>query len=261
MKEIRMFNWSGIFQVAVFTLLILELSIGCMVQQPKPVIETYTPTYDYTPPEKASPRSAGITFAVVGSEFSGPSIRLFQQFSGNLPADFQEMLIARGFTVRGPFASWDEITYPDKKQSDLILMPRISFSINTSSLHFNEDTSFETILLAPKGVSYYKVNGNIVISGRLDLVVSESLSNEKMWTKSVSLPTVTVPVQGKYTYDSKNVPLQALLGHEPGLQQQLARKLEETYKETLSKTWGYLDPKEMQGVKKQSLEIRERKVY
>jgi len=258
MRNVRVGNRWGVWCVRLVAAAALLGALGCVTMSEEPE-ESYTPTFDYAPPEQAQPRSAGVAFIVVGSQVVGPPVDIFQQFAGNLPADFQEMLLARGFSVRGPFPTYDELTYPDKKNSDLILMPRITFAVDTSALRWTTDVA--ATLFASGGVSYVKPHGNVTVSGRLDLIVSESLSNEKMWSKSVSIPAVVVPVRGTGSYRSRQVPLQLLLEHEKGLRWDLARKLDQIYKETLSRAWSYLDPEEMRAVKKQSLQIRERKVY
>jgi len=256
--QTRMARWNKWWRRAMVAICVLGM-LGCVSMSENPQQPSYTPTFDYAPPEQAPPRSAGVTFVVVGSEVDGPHIDLFQRFSKNLPADFQEMLLARGFTVRGPFATYDELTYPDKKNADLILMPKVSFTVDTSGLRWSTDAA--ATLFAPRGVTLYKPHGNIAISGRLDLIVSESLSNEKMWSKSVSIPAVLLPVNGSASYGSREVPLQPLLEHEQGLRSELGRNLDLIYKQTLSRAWSYLDPAEMRGVQEESLQIRERKVY
>ncbi len=260
MRIFRLADSWGALCVWLVTASVLLAVLGCVTTSQEPE-ETYTPTFDYAPPSQATPRSAKVAFIVVGAQVVGPPVDIFQQFAANLPADFQEMLLARGFSVRGPFPTYDEVTYPDKKNSDLVLMPRMTFTVDTSGLRWSEDVA-STIFLASKGAAYYKPHGNLTLSGHLDLIVSESLSNEKMWSKSVSIPAVTIPINsGSASYPSKSVPLQILLEHENGLRSELARKLDQIYKETLSRAWSYLDPEEMRGVKKESLQIRERKVY
>ncbi len=234
---------------------------GCFTTTTESPVELYTPKFDFTPPTQAPPRSAGVTFVVVGSEVSGPPIDLFQRFASNLPGDFQEMLVARGFAVRGPFAAYDEVTFPDKKNSDLVLTPRITFAADTSGVRWKY--VFE--LFTPGDLKTYTPVGPVVFSGRLDLVVSESLSNERMWSKSVTIPPIRVELTGgarfQATHTPTEVPLDQILENDPAFRADLARQLDEIYQRTLEKAWTFLDPEEMRGVKRQSLEIRERKVY
>jgi hypothetical protein len=217
--------------------------------------QRYTPIFDYSPPHEAKPAAANVTFAVVGGSYP-QMISLFQQFSQNMSQDFFEILTARGYTVRGPFRTYDDITFPDKKGSDLILIPELQINGDASSLKW--DQSLGVALLGQRG---YTGEGVLTFTGRLNLVVAESLSREKMWTKSVELPPLTVRVEETRMYSSDNVPIQQLLESEPAIYNGVAKALETQYKSILDKAHQYLDPDEMQIVKKQAQEIRNKKVY
>lgn len=216
----------------------------------------YTPIFDYSPPQQAKPAAANVTFAVVGATFPGSTSTLFQQFTQNISQDFFEILTSRGYTVRGPFQTYDDITFPDKKGSDLILMPELQINWDTRNLRW--EPSFGAALF---GKSAYTGEGNLVLTGRINLVVAESLSHEKMWTKSVDIPPLTVRVDETAAYSIPNVPIQQLLESEPSVYNPVAKALEMQYKIILDRANQYLDPDEMQIVKKQAQEIRIKKVY
>lgn len=218
------------------------------------VNQRYTPTFDYTPPGETKPAAANVTFAVVNAHY--PGVALFEQFGKNMSQDFFEILTARGYTVRGPFRAYDDITFPDKKGSDLILIPELQLSEDLSGIRW--DQSFGAALLGQSG---YTGEGHLVVSGRVNLIVAESLSREKMWTKSVDIPPLTVPVEETVMYTAPGVPMHALIEGNPGIYNGVARALETQYKEILQRAYQYLDPDEMQIVKKQAQEIRAKKVY
>lgn len=215
----------------------------------------YTPQFDYSPPRDAKPAAANVTFAVVGANFPEPT-PIFQLFGQNISQDFFEILTARGYTVRGPFRTYDDITFPDKKGSDLILIPELQISGDASGLEW--DQSFAVALLGQSG---FTAEGTLVINGRVNLVVAESLSREKMWTKSVEMPPLRVPVDGTRMYTRRDIPVQQLLESEEAIYNGVAKALETQYKTILEKAYAYLDPDEMQIVKKQAQEIRNKKVY
>lgn len=217
--------------------------------------QRYTPTFDYSPPEGAKPAAANVTFAVVDTNYP-QLIPAFQLFGRNMSQDFFEILTARGYTVRGPFRTYDEITYTDKKGSDLVLIPDLQISGDASNLRWSP--SFGAALLGQSG---YTGEGQLVINGRVTLVVAESLSHEKMWTKSVDLPPLTVQVDETRMYKQPGIPVEMLLQSENGLYNDIAKALETEYKGILERAYAYLDPDEMQIVKRQAQEIRAKKVY
>jgi hypothetical protein len=215
----------------------------------------YSPSFDYSPPTGTKPAAANVTFAVVSARYPEP-IPLFEQFGQNMSDDFFEILTARGYTVRGPFRTFDDITFTDKKGSDLILMPELHINGDASGLKW--DQSFTAALFGQAG---FTGEGTLVIKGRVNLVVAESLSREKMWTKSVDIPPLTVQVPETRMYTSPNVPVPVLLQNEQEIYNNVAQALETQYEVILESAYRYLDPDEMQIVKKQSQEIRNRKVY
>jgi hypothetical protein len=115
--------------------LLLPLLSGCTTT--KPATPAYVPTFRFSPPETAAPGSAGVLFAVINARFSKnedwTKEQLFATFSRNLSADFETVLHARGYTVRGPFGSIEEMTYPDKQGSDLALSPTLELDVTTAS--------------------------------------------------------------------------------------------------------------------------------
>ena len=367
-------------QFCILALSCCIVMIGCGVAPSIPLVERETIVFEYAPTEMAVPGSANVTFAVVdtqvniGNSTAGTGGSLFNDFASSMTKDFMEILTARGFGVRGPFNTYDEMTFPDKKDSDLILtatfeinpdVSRVPLLIDTDGAGFSLNPFFETV---------------VTVKGRIDFILSESLTNEKMWTKSVpitpfrvslpkltvlpssfwrpssrqfleerhrwdaytvesllvasgavpsdwSLPVVDVSVEPPYRYDSlyyltrntqekylkekgelseeqeekfaaereelkehrrKNRKVEARRNRQKAeLKSQVNRRLsavqstnfiailmqrnafhnsfgtalQSPYREIMNKTFSYLNPEEMALVKKQSQELRERKVY
>lgn len=234
---------------------------GCVTTDSPP--PRYTPSFDYSPQSQSPPASAGVTFAVVSPRFP-QSARLFRLFADNMASDFQEVLTALGFTTRGPFRSYDEMTYPDKEGSDLLLIPEVDFEPDLSQVRWSAPPPGLSILLTAStgnNNSLQKASGEMIITGHLNLVVSESLTGERMWTKSVSTVPITVPVDTRAYYDPADTTFLTLVENEATIYNSLARALEKFYTEVLHKSYTYLDPREMVLVSKKAREVRERKVY
>lgn len=236
----------------IFTVIALTFLAGCATT----ATQRYTPRFDYSPPKQAKPAAANITFAVVNASYPD-RLPLFKEFSENMSKDFFEILTARGFTVRGPFHTYDDITFPDKKGSDLILIPDLQ--INPDATNVKWEQSLVSALLP--GPPRFTGSGTVTITGRVNLVIAESLSREKMWTKSVDLPPVRVPIEETQSYSMPGANMQLLIENESTIYNGVAKALEAQYKAILDRAYAYLDPDEIQLVKKQAQEIRAKKVY
>lgn len=148
------------------------------------------PVFDYVPEQVEISNDPGVTFAVVGSSFSSPlsysarglatPIPLFERFSSSMAADFGEILSARGYTWRGPFRTFDEMTFPDKEGSNLILTAEVTFDYDIENMRLTRNIGASFF-----GGDVYTASGPITVVGRINLVISESVTNERMWTKSV----------------------------------------------------------------------------
>jgi len=245
----------------LFGFLVLTLIIsGCVQPTTKPrTVSEYMPKFDFTPPSYAPANSADVTFALVSPAYQGNqkwmSVPPFNLIPKNMSKDFEELLIAKGFTIKGPFRNYEEMTYHDKKNSDLILVPDLEIGLNFSQLQV---ITKQPPLLSLRTTPTYSLGGNVIISGRVSLNVLESLTGEKMWTKSVDIPSTTVYIEGEKEY---NQPVRQIDFSDKGIFVPIAKKIKKIYDEIMKTSWKYLDPEEMSTVKKESLEIRKKKVY
>lgn len=222
----------------------LILLFGCETA----AVLRYTPSFNYSPPKQANPGATDVTFAVIDAS-NPPAFPLFQQLAQSLSRDLLAILTARGYTMRGPFRTFDDMTFPDKKGSDLILIPELKIQADDSGIAWS-----------PIYGGVFQGKGILIITGSVNLVVEESLSGEKMWVKNFDIPRATIPVETIYGYPGRTS-VQVLLEKEGQIYNDIAKALEAQYKPILERTYQYLDPEEMQIVKTQSQEIRSKKVY
>ena len=193
-------------QFGVLTLICLVV-VGC-AKLPPVIRETIV--FDYTPTKETTPGSANVTFAVVGTQigthFGGNASPLFRDFAGSMTNDFMEVLTAQGFGVRGPFSTYDEILFPDKQASDLILTAKFEINPDMSNVPL-EVTYYSSNRYAPPAGRFYlnmpvreaKPNQVVIIKGNINLTISESLTNEKIWTKSIPITPFRVPLPFRRT--------------------------------------------------------------
>ena len=220
--------------------------IGCAVhvepEPPRAII-----TFDYSPPE-TTPGSANLTFAVVGAEIvderRGTPIPLFKTFASNMTKDFAEILTARGFSVKGPFQDYDRMTYSDKEGTDLILTAEVEFSSDTTQLRYS---------------SIGTINGSIIVSCHVNLVAKESLTRNRLWTKSVAITPITVELISRKAYPN-GARLARLLVNENKFHNDLGRALEGQYNEVLNRIYGYIEPEDMATVGEAAKKLRKQKI-
>lgn len=292
------------------------VSIGCapITQSPRETI-----TFDYVPTTEAPPGSAAVTFAIVGAQFVAPTFQqtgslqqgialssaappppLFEEFVSNMTKDFSEVLTARGFTVKGTYRTLDEMIYPDKEGSDLILTARIEFRANTSRIQYKRDIS--NVLLAGCGCTVpmlavlaasgdrgnaggvllggvgvaalafggaswvlpknFAPSGSVDISSEVILEAYEGLTNEVMWSKIITIPPFTVAPKAVLQHGNLGqITWQELMRIDNKFYSDMGRAFEGQYDKILNQIYTYLDPREMAIVKNQAMELRKRKVY
>lgn len=231
--------------------------VGCATTGvEKKTTEVYRPVFDWNPPADYVPTASGVTFGIVGGTYADDEDWItawpFDTFAANMKDDFNELMTGRGFTTTGPFDTMDEMTYPDKKNCDLVLEPSLDVKLNLSSVTVEQHTVF-------LGEPYYTVNGTAEILGRVTFSALESLSGTRMWNKNVVIEPVSFPFKGETRYPTQ--PTQWYLKNEPGLQNAIAPHLEKAYIDILDKAWLYLDPEEMTVVKNQAMEVKDKTTF
>lgn len=237
------------------SLILIGLVLAGCTTAPKPVTQLATPTFDWTPPESAAPNSTNVSFGVVAGVFSKPEVAASpfgKRFSSSLAADFLELLTAKGFTVSGPYATVNEMTYPEKKNADLILVPEVDLEPQIRVVAVPQ----MNILT---GMSGYKYDGDSFMQGRITLAVMESLSGQRMWSKSIELPASKMPFHGQTKYATAVPGNEYLL--DPALVAVQSAQLEQYYNDVLAKAWTYLNAEEMQQTKAAAQDVRAKTTF
>ena len=244
------------------SMLILYMGLaitGCAIfGSSEPPVRRIEPRFDYEPVEAAREKR-DITIAAVGSQFEIPIGQnpspLFERFASNMADDFGEIITARGYTLRGPFQTFDEMTFVDKDNSNLILTAKVTFIDDLTGTDVRYNKGAWGI-----GAGGWKVSGEILVSGRISLIISESLTNEKMWTKSVNIRSIAVELTPTL-YERRTITVADVLKNDDRFYTELGKLLDKQYYEIMNRTYGYLDPREMMLINKQAAELRKRKVF
>ena len=242
--------------IVTFCSLVLLLSCGpskVATSEPR-----YNPVFDYTPQERANPRSAGITIALINPVFADddPShlVPPYSTFIENMADDFEEMLIAKGFSLRGPFATRDEMVYGDKTQTDIALEINISLK-EDGNLQLQEKTNWGKVLNKSAG-SLYTVAGTFYHFGNINIEATDPFTGEKFWKKTVALPRKQIVCQGAQTWNGRPTTEQ-MLNDDVGIYNPIAKALESYYTEAIATAWRHIDPQEMEIVKQEIKKSKE----
>ncbi len=212
-------------------------------------------TFAYTPASRAAPGSGGVTFGVGNEEYLAdannpwPLAPQFARLGDALKQDLVELLMAKGFGVRGPFSSYDLIPYPDKKAIDLYLAPTLQLST------VFKDTNVETQHDSRSGKVYHGT-GTIEVKGTLTVKLQEPMSRELMWTKGIPF-SYAFPYDVRFPYFEKGTrPFDFKL-----VMDDLAKGLAQQYPVMLTTLSGLIDPEEMRVIKRQAQELKRKKGY
>jgi len=223
--------------------------------------------YDFTPPFTDSAKSSKIAFALINPSFAPTfmwyNIDPFKKFCTSMGADFEELVIARGYSIRGPFASQGDMVYSDKSETDLALEPIIDISLDYSNLKCNTVKHYHFGLYGTSYYTYtYTYSGNLIIGGSINLTASETQTMEKLWKKNITLTSQTITIASTKEYNDCSVStLVADVFGDPGVNNPIVTVLESYYQTIMNTAWKHLDPLEMATLKPQVDKIRAKKTY
>lgn len=240
-------------------------------QQPTPFPasrwnENYSYTYD--PPQRARPASVPVNVIVVNPFYREPETvfadpryaKVGRGFSKSMGVDLDKIIVAKGMTAVGPYATLADVVYPDKKGADLTLAPRVFLMA---------DSKFgDSIQREYEGVGHVVKPFTMKISGFISYEMHEPLSGQKMWVKKLDLDDRQITDVEIYEAvavrkDQYGKVLQWGEGRlkYSGREEALANALRDYYPIIMDKAWTYLNTEEIIDLKGKTKELRDRKVY
>lgn len=187
-------------------------------------------------------------------------------FKGNLARSMEAILLNKGYGVKGPYKSYDEMTYGEKKEVDFVLSPQVELY----SEIVQQNCSTKRPFTGPAGVSIskgeVKCEGAVRFTGQLSFVLLEPLTKEKVYIKGVDFRTKEVPfsVVVEYAQDSA-----ASSAYQMAIQNMYAaidsaknKALEEAYNQFLEMFEKYMpEGEEALALKKQVEELKKLKRF
>ncbi len=230
---------------------------GAPPANPMPA-ELYVAEFDYTADTQAAPGSSGVTFTVSNGTYKTNRKDMlwftypqFGELEDGIKSDLSEILIAKGFSVRGPFASYDLIPYSDKKSIDMLLVPQTELRIEIK----DQKSECENIWAAPP---VDILTGNVEVSGNVTVELREIATRELMWVKRVPFE------QFEFSYRVRNCPWYnqkhgIVFDLKPIIINDVAKGVESQYSKIMATIAGLVDAEEMNIIKKQCQEVRKAK--
>ena len=246
-------------RILVFALAFYLLSCSTA----KPLVSKQTFTYDYKSTNTAKPGSAGVLVTLIKPYYATAFAQSygdadvfanFQKFMGD---DIQELLIDKGYRIKSTYPTFDNMTYDEKKDVDVALEIEIVPSFTAAQ------GGWKAVRHIPfTGSVYYtyQYNGTVSLIGKINLYGLEPLSHEKIWIKSVPIPSITniqINTSSELTQNVVNINFL----NDPNVYNALGSSLQHQYQLILSQIDTYLDPREFQDLKDQIKELKSKKVY
>lgn len=232
-------------------MLLLNLISGCFsTKSPTASSNPRNPAkFDYSPPSRTKAGATSMTIALIKPVYVKTDaeyyVAPFPEMSTSMANDFEEMLTAKGFTIRGPFTSRDAMVYNDKQSCSFAFIVEIDLQ-PAYNRKYKYDAGLGVIVPAS-----YKMNGEISLGGSLVLTASSPQYGEKIWKKNIALD------KSVFTYNSsmkwQGVPTVAEeLQQDNYFYNTFARELEKFYDKAMNLAWQQIDATEMLTVAEQA---------
>src|SRR5882724_419002 len=197
--------------VTLFTIIVGLLACTATKQTTStalPLVQRVPAKFDFSPPSRAQSGTTAITISMVKPSYVGINpeyfVPPFNEMAVRMASDFDELLTAKGFTIRGPFGSRDEMTYNDKVNSSFILEIGIELNseYNRKYSTTTHSPTFGELLVNKYAPTTYtnKMYGPVTLGGNLVVKARSAQYGELLWTKSIALDPASFECPGQITW-------------------------------------------------------------
>jgi len=222
-------------------------------------VEKYTANFSYSLPSQETLPKNGITFTIVDAVYkqSAGGILWFAstQFANLTPAvqqDVSKILTAKGFSVRGPYDSYDLIPFQDKKAIDLLLVP--SFELSVELKDRKEQIENYWAWQSPTVQT-----GIAEISGKFNVELRDIMTRELLWTKTIPVKKFELSYLERIPWGRPYTP--GKLYSIDSILDGMAKGMEQQYPDIMGNVYNLIDAEEMSIVRKQAQELKSKKEY
>lgn len=238
--------------------LCLVVLSGCFAPQQSTVVTKQTYTFDYVPKETVKQGSTSFVVGLVkpyyATAFLSGNTELFRNFKKAIGDDVEELTIAKGFTIKGPYDALDEMIFEDKKRTDMLI--QVEMTPTFTAVEGQWRSSFTPIV----NTYSYSYSGKASLVGKITLTGIEPLTNEKIWVKSVLIPNVeNIPVATSKRYGRILNEFEIL--EDPGVYNSLGIALQQQYQGIMEKINAHFNSEEFNSLKSQIKELKAKKGF
>lgn len=238
------------------------MSTGCISSKSTtstaPIIQRIPAKFDFSPPSRSQAGTTGITIAIVKPTYVGQNpeyyVQPFNEMATSMGNDFEELLTAKGFTMRGPFGSRDEMVYNDKINSSFVLEIGIALNpLYKRKYVTTTKTNWAGILnsSAPATIQRQKMSGEITLAGNLVINAKSAQYGELIWKKNIALDPASFTYLGSLSWQGYPTMAEEL-NQDNQVYNTLSGELEKFYTKALALAWQQIDPAEMKTVAEQA---------
>lgn len=240
--------------LSLFIIVLAVLTYIASTSNAVPIETRKAFTFDYTPKSFAKAGSANFLLAFTAPKFKHSNynflggLDLYSKIQSSFQADIEEMLIAKGFNIKGTYATYDEMVFNDKKDVQLLFSVEIVPSITNISGGWvkGQNSSNQTI---------WAYSGVITLGRKITISGVEPLTNEKVFVKSVTIPNVEY-----IQLDSKGYYVD-MMNAAKTLYNPMGEAYLQIYDNIIDKINAQFDPQEMLSLKKEIRELKAKKGY
>lgn len=227
-----------------------------------PVEQPYQPNYQYS--VNPASEKIDVTVGIIAPQFSGGGVEYWKRAKEDadageairaLRSSFESLLTSKGFNTAGPYESLDDMTFPEKKGCDFVFYPELDLDGKyvISNLRDEEQTSLAGALLGGSNILTV-CDATVRLSGSVQIVAREPLSNEKMWVKRLSLTSAPQTFRASGAACGGTAVTREI--------NNAWKKMHEAmYQEVMRGLDQYVSAEEFQMLKRQAAELRAKKTY
>jgi hypothetical protein len=234
---------------------------SCFTAKPA-VVSKQTFTYDYKTAKTEPPGSANLLVTLIKPYYANDFVRtfggsdVFVNFRKFIGDDIEELLVDKGYHIKSTYPSFDNMTYDEKKESDVALQIEIVPTFTAAEGGWWQYSHFS--MNGPTYTFGYK--GSVSLIGKINLIAIEPLSHEKIWIKSVDIPSIqNIQINTAHNLPAARVDINFL--NDPNVYNALGAALQQQYHGIMEQIDTYLDPREFLDLKGQIKELKNKKVY
>lgn len=127
-------------------------------------------------------RKVNKKIAIIDPDFSQDKFNnsTRSMFSKSMTNAFEELILKKGFTIAGKYKTFDDMTYPDRKNTYMALIPVLNIKFE------DKVTKREPFRL------YRKITGEYQLTGEFVVKMIEPLSKQMFITKRVNLSDLNI---------------------------------------------------------------------